>query len=460
MRKLLLLILIGWVFQVEAQTKAGVLRLDDYLSWVKSYHPVAQQAAWVVERGQAGLLRARGGFDPVIEGERNQKNFDAKNYYTYEDFGLRIPTWFGITGIASFERGQGVFVNPEASTPADGLYRLGLSLPLGQGLFIDKRRAELRKAQIYRDASYLEQQLMLNDLLYEATQSYYDWVLSYQELQVYNQAVALSTEVLTGLRQAFILGDRAAVDTLEASIQLNLWEQRVRESELKYQEKGFKLATFLWDKNFIPLELAAETRPDTANLPLRYPLDRSDLNSLLNEHPEIKQYDFKLDQLNIDRRLTLEQFKPKVDLKFYALNQTTNSDLSPLQGQNAGIAVQFPLFLRAERGALNQIKLDRLSTGYEQELKRNQLKIKILQAVMQQNKLAEITATQYDLVSKTEQLLEAEKTKFSTGESSIFILNSREVALVSTRLKLFENLNRLQQNAIEQWWIRGIMLDY
>jgi len=460
MKKLIVLLLLIGFHAADGQTTENVLKLDNYLAWVKSYHPVAKQAEWVVERGRASLLRARGGFDPVLQGERNQKDFDAQNYYTHEDFGLRIPTWFGITGIASFERGRGLFVNPEASTPADGLYRLGLSIAVGQGLFIDKRRADLRKAQIYRDATYLEQQLMLNDLLFDATQNYYTWVLSFQELQVYNQAVQLSTEVLNGLRQSFILGDRAAVDTLEASIQLGLWEQKVRESELKFLENGFKLATFLWDKNYSPLELAPETRPDTAANQLRFPLDQNDLTSVLADHPAVRQYDFKLDQLNIDKRLALEQFKPTVDLKFYALSQTSSASVLPIQGQNAGILLRFPLFLRAERGALNQNKLDRLNTGFDQDLKRNQIKIKILQAVMQQNKLAEITATQYDLVDKTEQLLQAEKVKFSTGESSIFILNSREVSVVNTQLKLLESLNRMQQNAVEQWWIRGNMLDY
>jgi len=460
MKKLLVFLLVLCSGSLAGQTNSQVLTLDEYLAWVKKYHPVSKQAEWVVERGEATLRRARGGFDPVIEGERSLKNFDDKNYYTHEDFGLRIPTWFGITGIASFERGQGQFLNPEASTPADGLYRIGLSLPLGQGLLMDKRRADLRKAQIYREATFLEQQLLLNDLLYEAAQQYWAWQLSYQELQVYNEAASLSTEVLNGIRQSYQLGDRAAVDTLEASIQLGLWEQKVRETDLKFQENGFKLAAFLWDENFSPLELAPTTLPDTLVLELRYPVDPSNLTEMVAEHPEVRQYDFKLQQLDIDRRLTLERFRPKVDLKLYALNQTTNPALLPLQGQNTGINVQFPLFLRAERGELSQIKLDRQTTNFDQEIKRNQIKLKALQAVVQQNKLNEITAIQLDLVNKTGLLLEAEKTRFSTGESSIFLLNSREVALVNIRLKLLETTNRVRQNALEQWWIRGIMTDY
>lgn len=460
MKKLIFLFCLVVQFPAFGQTKSTVLTLEQYLAWVKKYHPVAKQAEWVVERGEATLRRARGGFDPVIEGERTLKTFDDKNYYTYEDFGLRIPTWFGISGIATFERGQGQFVNPDRSTPADGLYRIGLSLPLGQGLLMDKRRADLRKAQIYREATFIEQQLLLNDLLYEAAQHYWAWQLSFQELQVYDQAVLLSGEVLNGIRQSYVLGDRAAVDTLEASIQLGLWEQKVRETDLKFQENGFKLATFLWDENFRPLELAVGTLPDTSVMALKYPVDQLSLENMVDNHPQVVQYDFKLRQIDIDRRLTLEKFRPKVDLKLYALNQTTNPALLPIQGQNTGIQVQFPLFLRAERGELQQIKLDRLTTNFDQEIKRNQIRLKAQQAVMQQNKLNEITAIQFDLVDKTAQLLEAEKNRFSTGESSIFILNSREVALVNTRLKLLEASNRVRQNALEQWWIRGIMLDY
>jgi outer membrane protein TolC len=435
------------------------LELKTFLGWVKLHHPVAKQSEITVANGKAALLLARSGFDPRLEGDFSNKTFDGKSYYNHEVYGLRVPTWLGVEVLAQYERGQGAFLNPESNTPADGLYRAGLSLPVGQGLFFDKRRSELRKAQLYRDAAYLEQQTMLNDLLLDAASQYAYWQLSYQEQQVYQEAVNISREIMNAVRMSYQLGDRAAVDTLEARIQLGNWEQRLREAEIKFQENSFKLSIFLWDENGRPLEISPETIPDTSIQSLRFPPLQSPDDVVL-QHPEFQLYDFKLRQLNFDRRLAIESIKPKVDLKFYALNQTTRPELIPLQGEQLGFSVQFPLLMREGRGQLKLNQLERRSTSYDQEMKGNDIRIKLLNANMQQSQLNRIAETQTQLVDQSLQLLAAEKTRFSTGESSIFLLNSREVALVNARLKALEINMRRQINVLDQWWIRGNMLEY
>lgn len=457
MKKALIWVLgiLCWQTTVAQKT----LDLNAYLAWVKLHHPIAKQSEITVANGRAALLQARAGFDPRLEGDYSSKTFDGKAYYNHETYGLRIPTWLGVEVLAQYERGQGAFLNPEANTPADGLYRAGLSLPVGQGLFFDKRRAALRKAQLYRDAAYLEQQSMLNDLLLEAASQYAYWQLSFKELLVYQEAVAISREILDAVRLSYQLGDRAAVDTLEARIQLGNWEQRLREAEISYQENSFKLSLFLWDENGRPLELSPETIPDTSMQALRFPAVQSPDDVVL-QHPEYQLYDFKLRQLNFDRRLAIETIKPKIDLKFYALNQTTRPELIPLQGEQLGFSVQFPLLMREGRGQLKINQLERRSTSYDQEMKGNDIRIKLLNANMQQSQLTRIAETQSQLVDQSSQLLEAEKIRFGTGESSIFLLNSREVALVNARLKALEINMRRQINVLDQWWIRGNMLDY
>jgi hypothetical protein len=106
------------------------------------------------------------------------------------------------------------------------------------------------------------------------------------------------------------------------------------------------------------------------------------------------------------------------------------------------------------------IRLTTASTTWEQELKANELKQKQLRIAMQKEQLEELARTQNGLVGQTILLLDAEKTRFSTGESSIFILNQREVAVVNTRLKLLEMQMKRQKNVLEQWWILGNMADY
>ena len=52
-------------------------------------------AAIAVDKANANLLSAKGGFDPVVELEARQKNFDSKNYYTYNNAQLKstITYW-------------------------------------------------------------------------------------------------------------------------------------------------------------------------------------------------------------------------------------------------------------------------------------------------------------------------------------------------------------------------------
>jgi hypothetical protein len=48
----------------------------------------------------------------------------------------------------SFEQNEGYYLNPENTVPNTGLASIGISVPLGQGLFINQRMADLRKAKM------------------------------------------------------------------------------------------------------------------------------------------------------------------------------------------------------------------------------------------------------------------------------------------------------------------------
>jgi hypothetical protein len=55
---------------------------------------------------------------------------------------------------AGFDNNEGVYLNPENTVPNQGLTSLGVTVPLGQGLFINQRMADVRKA---KNANAIEQ---------------------------------------------------------------------------------------------------------------------------------------------------------------------------------------------------------------------------------------------------------------------------------------------------------------
>ena len=119
MRKpLVLLILLLYGSGLFAQDQElQILSFEEYISLVKQNHPVAKQANLILETGDAKLLKARGGFDPKVEVDFDQKVFKETEYYNLLNATFKVPTWYGIDLKAQFEENEGYYLNPQKTVP-------------------------------------------------------------------------------------------------------------------------------------------------------------------------------------------------------------------------------------------------------------------------------------------------------------------------------------------------------
>lgn len=432
-----------------------VLDFDTFIETVREHHPLALQAEIIPEQAQNEIRMARGAFDPKLQADKSFKDFDGKTYYDIFSGGMKVPTWFGLEFYGGFEQNQGIFLNPERTVPDGGLAHAGVSLPIGRGLFIDERRATLRKAQISLQSSRAERIALLNDLLFEAGKTYWDWFNAYQNLLVYQNAQGLAEVRRAAVKQGAVLGDRALVDTLEADIQVQNRVLSVQEAILKFENATAKLELFLWRDGRIPLELEIGSVPlsrdDIAALLIDTQFQQA-LDSLIFQHPELAQSRFKLEQLNIEQRLKREMLKPQLDVKYNFLTEPVgDSWLNNFNTQNYnwGFTFSLPLFLRKERAALalNRQKIDMMN--YELDLKEQALATKARLALntwnnsFQQSELAERQVDAYL------RLLDAERRMFRAGESSLFLINSRESSYVQAQIKFLKALTENQKAILE-----------
>ena len=149
MKRITLYIFIFSAFIIQAQeTVENTLTLQEYLGFVKQYHPIVRQANLIVNQSEAKLLKSRGAFDPKIEVDYDQKKFKNTEYFDKLNATFKIPTWYGLEFKANFEQNEGAFLNPESDVPADGLYSVGVSLSLARGLLINERMAMLKQARL------------------------------------------------------------------------------------------------------------------------------------------------------------------------------------------------------------------------------------------------------------------------------------------------------------------------
>ena len=90
---------------------------EEFLAYVKKFHPLTKQADLKITEAQAKLLKARGAFDPKIESTFNQKEYGDKKYYSLFNGSFKIPTWYGIEIKAAFDNNEGIYLNPENTVP-------------------------------------------------------------------------------------------------------------------------------------------------------------------------------------------------------------------------------------------------------------------------------------------------------------------------------------------------------
>ncbi|MEQ8358731.1 MAG: TolC family protein [Cytophagales bacterium] len=442
-----------------------VMDFDAYMKIVKEHHPISQQAELQLDRGKAVLREARGGFDPKINLESSQKDFEDKNYYDLLDAGLKVPTWFGLEFNGGYEQTRGVFLNPENKTPGAGLVYAGVGIPIGEGLFIDKRRAELRKAKIFRESTEAMRKSIYNGLLFDAGQAYWEWFMAYHVLLVYENALNVAIQRFEAVKQSALLGDKPSIDTLESGIQVQNRRLALQQSRLDFKNTSALLSIYLWREGEIPLELDSMVVPqekDRVETDARSGFSEIEIDSLLLNHPDLLQYDFKIEQLDIERRWKIEQLKPDLNLKYNFLAEPlTNNIISEFTPNNYkwGLQFEMPVLLRKERGALLQTKVKVQEAQFDYSLKQAELGFKFQAA---RNELV-TTNSQVNLYRQTvrdyQGLLSGERTKFSGGESSLFLVNSRELGYINAQIKLIELLSKNQKAKLKRDYALGILSD-
>jgi hypothetical protein len=247
--------------QVNREEVNTILSLEAFVQGVKTEHPLAKQARLQEQFGEAEVRSARGFFDPKTYADLSQKYFKEDQYYSLFEGGVKVPTWFGIEFMGGYEENEGVFLNPENNVPNNGLYFAGVSVPIGQGLFIDQRRAALRTAQVFAQSTVASQQFLLNQLLMDAVEAYWAWFQAYHQRKVFEEALNVAQIRLEAVKQGARLGDRPNIDTLEAGIQVQDRMLSLQEANLIYQNARAQLNVFLWADGLIPLELDTNTIP-------------------------------------------------------------------------------------------------------------------------------------------------------------------------------------------------------
>ncbi|KAB1156268.1 TolC family protein [Flavobacterium luteum] len=434
------------VFSQDIDQKLKQLSYNEYLGFVKKYHPLVKNANLEVNKAQANLMMARGGFDPKIEVDFSEKQFKNSEYFSILNSSFKIPTWYGVEIKAGFDNNEGIYLNPENTVPNQGLTSLGIAIPLGQGLWINQRMADIRKAKMQIRLSNAERKLQAITVLYDASIAYFNWKRTYNELKLYETFTKNAQIRFTGIQSLIREGDKPAIDSVEAGIIVKTRLLSLEDSNLKLTKAKLELSNFLWLENNIPLELSEGIIPEeqldkTIQETLRtYDLSTNDFS--IENHPKINALQSKIDILNVDRKLKANMLLPKIDVGYSYLSEPSYFDNYQFENYKIGMNFYFPLFLRKERGSLKIAKFKVQETQFTLDLERVQLNNKINAQKFEIQSLVKQRNFVKQLVNDNSVMLNSEERLFNFGESSLFLINTRENNLVSSKLSEIAIENR------------------
>ncbi|MGK0386776.1 MAG: outer membrane protein TolC [Patiriisocius sp.] len=433
--------------QSMEEGQENVLTFEEYIAYVKQHHPLVKQANLVLGMGEANLLKARGGFDPTIDIDYDRKKFKDTEYYDQLNTTFKIPTWYGIEFKANFEENTGQFLNPNLNVPDGGLYSAGVSFSLAQGFLMNERMAALKKAQFFEAQTKADRDVLINNILFDASKAYFEWVEATNEQNIYDTFLENASIRLNAVVRSVEMGDKAAIDITEARITFQNRQLNLEAASLKRRKSALVVSNFLW-LNDIPMELQESVvplRPEVSNLQTSLLLEGiTDITQLAVNHPKLLSIDAKIEGLTMDKRLKKNKLLPKLDLQYNFLSQEVDQ-LNNFNTANYKAFVNFsiPLFLRKERGDVRLAKIKLQDAAFERLATTLSIRNKIDAVNAEIESLGNQNGLITTIVADYTTLVKAEERKFFLGESSLFLINAREQKLIDAQLK--ENEIRVKQ---------------
>jgi outer membrane protein TolC len=441
--------------------QAKTLTIENTLDIVRKYHPVIKQSFLQNDMSKNELLATKGIFDPSFQVNTEEKTFDNKLYYKFNTTELKIPLWYGIDIKAGTENNIGERIDPSLTMNKSAF--AGLSVDPFRGLLVDKRNSIVKQAKNFVELTKNEQLLVVNDLLLEATSAYWSWVNAYYINEILTITIKNNKERYEVIKNSYFSGDRAAIDTTEALTQLQSFEIMQTQAAVDLQKARLELSNYFWKDNGLPYELEAAIEPisnfEMYNINI---IELGRLEELVDQafltHPKIKMINNKSTILDIEKRLKTIELFPSLKLNYNALDNnlsTISNNFNNPNNAKYGLSLTMPLFQRQARGELAKTKNKVEDLKWDRKYITLEIENKVRASFADFYAIKQQINTNEAILKANKLLFDTENIKFKLGESSLFLINNRELKFIETQQKHIALKSKFYLSIYKNLWAMG-----
>lgn len=394
------------------------------------------------------LTTSEGGFDTLL---KSQNRWSISGLYENQNNEVSVeqPTaLWGTTFFGGWRRGVGdypVYEGKSETTDA-GEARIGVNIPLWRNREIDRRRANLKQAELGQLIADHDYDLALIEVSRLAAYRYWDWVLAGQRLQVAKNLLQIAEQRDSGIRERVAAGDIPEFEALDNQRAIIERRERLVAAQRLLEQSAIQLSLYWRDADGQPKLPVSEQLPESfpdhdALITLDY--DKA-LQTALNQRPELQRLDLQGKQAETELELQQNQRKPGVDVTVMAANDIgSGSDKINRNEMYLGLNVDIPLQQRIATGRAQVAAANGRRLKLERNLQDDRIAAEVKDVFSALSAVRKRLSLSSQQLQAAQQLEDGERTRFELGESNLLFVNLREIATGDAALMFAETTANL-----------------
>jgi cobalt-zinc-cadmium efflux system outer membrane protein len=434
----------------KAPHSAHLLHLDDVVGATLTYHPALNAEKQERVSADAELLSSEGAFDPSIKGEALSYvtgGYSGNYGSTYVEQPLKF---YGSKVVAGYRVGDGTFpiYDNWYETNSAGEAGFGVEVPLLRDGTIDRRRANINKAESGQDLadSLIEQRKI--ELARAAALTYWDWTAARNKEKVYQTLLKVAEERDRQITERVKKGDLPDFDRIDNQRAVLQRQAQLLTAERTVKSTEYALSLFYRDGDAKPRDISRFEAPESIPLPLYAPIHigSDPVAEATEARPEFKNIKARHDQNKVELTLARNQILPRLDLRVFTYDDygTGNPKLEDTEVK-AGLRIEIPLATRTQRGKIDNFEAQQKKLEFTETFLRERIRTDVQDAL---NAL-EIAKQRVDVVAQevkaADDLARGEAKRFDLGDSNLIFVNLREQNAADAKVREIEALQDYQK---------------
>ena len=435
------------LFSHAAHPAKTTLSENDVLRSAAASFPGITASKQDVSSAAADTLSANGGFD--INWRTRASGF-GEGYYLNRrlDTVIEKPTsvW-GTSFFAGYRLGAGEFpvYDGKLDTQSGGEIRAGIELPLLRNGPVDRRRANLWRAEAGEKAAKYSLDTQVIDVTRTASQRYWDWLAAEHKLRITEDLLGYALDRDEQIKKRATHGDIPRIEMDENARAILQRRSQAVSARRSRDQMALELSLYLRDSNGRPRLPTPEEAPEHFPPAILPPQVKDTLETLTGQaqksRPDVVRIAVLQEQNDVEFRWARNQVLPRLDALVTVSKDLGRPEktMQPTELEGA-LVLEIPLQIRTASGRMDAANANRLKLEAQERLAKDRVANEVRDAIIAMRAAHERVALTAQEVAVALKLQKAELIRFRNGDSSLLFVNIREQATADARLKEVEAL--------------------